>query len=99
MIHILGNSTRCDECFYYRPKVAEEKGDFDGVCRKGSYVNGRKTSDRPVIVRACWGSGCCFWEDREDRLTHYEVTTRTPDPSRTPAEREFVMKKLYEARR
>lgn len=92
MVHKLGNSTKCRDCFFYTPKD-EEKGDFEGYCSKGLRVNGAKIRD-VAEVRAFWGSGCQDWEDRETRITHFEAMTREPDPKRTPAEAEYIRKLL-----
>ena len=94
MKHKLGNSTHCIDCYFYRPKDEEHKTSFDGFCRLGTWINGKLHSEREQPVRWNNGSGCRNWEDAEDRLTHYEVMTRNPDPKRSPIEAEIIRKLL-----
>lgn len=85
MKHILGNSTRCGDCFYYRPKETEDECLRDGWCLNGLKINSRKVKDI-YSVSENWGSGCDDWEDAEDRITHFEAMTRKVDPCRGPLE-------------
>ena len=94
MKHRLGNETKCRDYFFYSPKDPEEKGTHDGYCVKGHIINGRLTNKSPAKTQEYYGAGCYLWEDAEDRLTHFEVMTRNPDPKRTPAEAEYIKKKL-----
>ena len=94
MKHKLGNSTKCIDCYFYRPKDDEHKTELDGFCKLGAIINGIKITDREMPVRWNNGSGCREWEDAEDRLTHYEVMTRQPDPKRKPLEAEYIRKLL-----
>ena len=89
MKHKLGNSTKCIDCFFYRPKDEEHKTVFDGFCKLGTRVNGKRFA-KCAPVRWNHGSGCQDWEDAEDRLTHFEVMTRHPDPKRSPIEAELI---------
>ena len=90
MKHKLGNSTHCIDCYYFRPKDEEHKTNFDGFCKLGCVINGKRLGELEPPVSWNNGTGCKDWEDAEDRLTHYEVMTRQPDPKRTPLEAEHI---------
>lgn len=84
MRHKKGNSPKCSECFFYSEKKEGENNRFDGWCtcpRQLNYgINGRKreTPLEKMPVRA--QGECTWWEDAEDRTSHYEVTTgRKPE--------------------
>lgn len=87
MRHKMGWPTRCTECFHYTPKPIEEKGNHDGYCRLGLKINNKKVSKAPAKVQAFYGQHCDDWEDAENRLTYFEVMTRTVGEWRTPMER------------
>ncbi len=94
MKHKLGNTTHCIDCYHFREKDELHKTHYDGFCKLGCIINGKKVSDREPPVYWNDGSGCRDWEDAEARLTHFEVMTRQPDPKRTPLEAEHIRKLL-----
>ena len=59
------------------------------VVTLGTRVNGKRFA-KCEPVRWNHGSGCHDWDDAEDRLTHFEVMTRHPDPKRSPIEAELI---------
>ena len=98
MKHTLGNDPRCKDCYWYREKEADDKCLFEGwcTCKKelATGINGRKR-EHPPERKAVHDHWCCqWWEDAEERLTHYEVMTRKPEPWRTPLEKEAIEKMM-----
>jgi len=82
--HILGNSPRCEACKYYSPKTADEKNSLDGWCELGTFINGKKVTDRGKVNE--WE--CCRkWQESRTGLTYYEVMTRRLEDWRKPLER------------
>lgn len=96
MKHKIGNSTKCKDCINYRAKDEQHKTDKDGFCKLGVIVNGKRVSSRLAPVYWNNGGGCREWIDAEAGLTHFEVTTRKPEPARTGAEKEYILKLLKE---
>ena len=86
MKHKMGWPTRCDECFWYCPKQPQEKMPYDGYCGNRKLF---KNMER-LKVEAIGGYFCEFWEDAENRLTAFEVKTRTPGQWRTESEQEYI---------
>lgn len=94
MKHKLGYHTWCNECFYYIEKSEADRGNFDGYCRKGFKLNGKNINEKPRKVQRFSGWHCDDWEDAENRLTYFEVKTRTPGPWRSELEQEEVARIL-----
>lgn len=88
MRHKIGNSPKCKDCYYYTEKTEHDNCRHDGWCSNWHYDHGRKVSDKPHAVM--WHECCSWWEDAEDRLTHYEVVMRKPEPTRKPLEAEHI---------
>ena len=104
MKHVMGNSTRCSECYWYREKEVEDKGTHTGYCyhkfHKTHDCLGKKRSSPVERIKAHehHGTDCRLWEDAEDRVTHFEVMCGKPEPSRTPIEQEHIKNLLRVAR-
>ena len=101
MKHRLGNSPKCISCFFYREKEAGDKCRGYGWCTNKKHlavgVNGHKREKPPEREAVQWMHSCRLWEDAENRLTHYEVLTRQPEPWKTEEEQERVRQLLREA--
>ena len=87
MKHTPGYTPRCDECYYYTEKNADDEYPKDGWCSKGLYINNKKRLDGWSVWRF-WN--CERWEDADDRVTIYELLTGKAEPSRTGLERILV---------
>lgn len=90
MKHIMGNSPKCIECYWYREKQDGDHCKRDGWC-VNEYnlmhdISGKKRAVPLEREAVRWNCICRQWEDAEDRLTAYEVQTRQPEPWRTPIE-------------
>ena len=100
MRHTLGNSPKCNTCYFYREKEAGEQCRGDGWCTNKKQcavgVNGRKRENPPEREAVMWQGCCRQWEDAEDRLTHYEVLTRQPEPWRSEIEKALIISILEE---
>ena len=94
MRHIMGNTPHCDECYWYTAKSEHDKDNWlDGWCRQEKEVKDWNQRDR-MKTRA--NDRCRFWEDAEDRLTYYEVETRSPEAWRSDIEKCIIEKILDE---
>ena len=104
MKHLLGNSPKCIDCFYYRE--VQDDGhyhDNDGWCVNKyncTYgINGKKY-DNPKDRKAVkWMHSCHQWEEVETRLTHYEVVCMKPEPWRSENEKEYIGQLLNKKKR
>lgn len=93
MKHIMGNTPRCDECYFYTAKSEHEKDNWlDGWCHMAK--NWEQREREKMKTRA--NGRCCFWEDAEDRITYYEVETRSPEVWRSDIEKCIIEKMLKE---
>ena len=92
MKHIMGNSCKCNECYWYREPEPDEKCPEDGFCTnvRAHGINGKRLKDPKAEMPVMWGNNCSHWEDAETRFTMYEVLTLNAEPCRTPAEKEYI---------
>jgi hypothetical protein len=92
--HVMGNTPRCDECYFYTAKSEREKDNWlDGWCRQENMVKNWQQRER---MKTSANGRCRFWEDAEDRLTYYEVETRSPEAWRSDIEKCIIEKMLKE---
>jgi len=98
----MGNSPKCSECFWYREKQTEKECPLDGWCtnkkRLKIGINDHKREHPPEREAVRWNHECRWWEDAEDRLTHFEVCTRHPEEWRSKEEQAAIMKLLNEGK-
>ena len=98
MKHKAGNTPACYECFFFRETEEGERNQKDGWCYNKTQcatgANGRKRSRPPEREPVNYNNSCRSWEDAEDRITHYEATTRKAEERRPPEERERIQKLL-----
>lgn len=90
----MGNTPRCDECYFYTAKSEHEKDNwFDGWCQQKNNVKDcwHKREGR---VKTNANFRCRYWEDAEDRLTYYEVEIRFPEAWRSDIEKCIIEKML-----
>lgn len=101
MKHIMGNTPKCSECFWYREKEDYDKCRLDGWCTNKKQcavgINGRKREHPPDREAVHWNGQCKWWEDAEDRVTHFEVQTMHPEPWKSEEEQAKVEKLLNDA--
>ena len=92
--HIMGNTPRCDECYFYTAKSEREKDNWlDGWCRQENMVKNWQQHER---MKTSANGRCRFWEDAEDRLTYHEVMTRSPEAWRSDIEKCITEKMIEE---
>ena len=62
MAHMMGNSTHCIDCKFFRENTEEDKSNRDGWCMRGQKINGKKINDKTFVY---WnnGTGCQDWTD------------------------------------
>ena len=79
MKQIEGNSPKCSSCYYFTEKEPNDGCMLDGWCvcqHQLVYgVNGKKRSiplDRMNVRR---NGECSWWEDAEDRISHFDYVT------------------------
>lgn len=98
MKHRLGNSPRCDECYYYIEKMENDRTACDGYCinpyNLSHGANGSKRTTPRLSEPTRAYLDCSRWEDKEERLTCFEVLTRQPEEWRTECEKEHIKEKL-----
>ena len=104
MKHVMGNSIRCSECYWYQEKEYDDRGNHTGYCNHKFHQThdflGKKRNEpvERITAHKNDGGGCQRWEDAEDRLTGFEVMCGKPEPARTPIEQEHVENLLCKAR-
>lgn len=90
----MGNTPRCDECYFYTAKSEREKDNWlDGWCRQENMVKNWQQHER---MKTSANGRCRFWEDAEDRLTYHEVMTRSPEAWRSDIEKCITEKMIEE---
>ena len=79
MKHTKGNTPKCYECYFYEDKEPGDWCRLDGWCRNPyqctHIANGKRRTAPVLRVPVMRGHECYYWEDAENRLTHFEVMT------------------------
>ena len=79
MKHIMGNTPKCYECYFYKDKEQGDYCRYDGWCyhpKQCKYgINGRIRREAQSRIPVRRGSECRWWEDAEDRISHFDVMT------------------------
>ena len=95
MKHRMGNTPKCNECFWFREKQTKKECWLDGWCvnkeQCAEGINSRKRQHPFERIAVRWNGHCRRWEDAECRLTAYEVLSRKPEPWRSRTEQEYVI--------
>lgn len=83
-------NTQCKNCRYYTPiESTNQIFDYDGICRKGNFLNGKKIGET-ARVKEVWGNGCRHWEHHKWGITHFEAKCHVPEAKRSEAEIEYL---------
>ena len=102
MKHIMGNSPKCIDCFYWRNPKPHEKCQHDGWCINKKHlsvgINGKKREHPPEKEARKWMWSCHWWADADyPHINHYEAETWKPDPSRSELEQIVIADAIREA--
>ena len=98
MRHILGNTPKCIECFWYREPEPWDNCRGDGWCTNRKQcsvgINGKRREHPPEREAVIWNHRCRHWEDAEDRFTVFEAETREPEEWRSELEKIWLRELL-----
>jgi hypothetical protein len=98
MRHTLGNTPKCNECYWYRDSEPNDGCRGDGWCTNKKQcsvgINGRKREHPPERESVLWNNSCRHWEDAEDRFTRFEADTRCPEEWRSEDEKKWLRELL-----